>query len=541
MMIIPSRTKPPVSAGPNPAHPLADRLAGCWLLNEGAGRAVRDVSGARHDGSFSGGPLWMPSAVGPAVAFDGNDDWISMGNCLNLGTEDVTVLALVQYSAVNQPEQWQGVYMGAIAGKGHLGPSNGYGVSVYGGNKIYWQVRNQSTVLGVTSDNALNDGRWHTAIGVCERESATGLRLYIDGVRQSATADPTGLAGINITDTVAFAIGSRQDSSLAWMCDFLGGVAAVCVWKRVLTEAEIGQLQREPFILFAQRRRTACLTVPAGTVVDMTGAAQAVSTTSATLQVMRGLAGAGIACSTATAALRKVSPERSPLERAWRQGILAHGLTPAAVQLATTLTRGWFWTRQRGCTAVYRGPSLAQVDSNRLLQVTDLQAKEITLPAHLSHPPDSIRCYLVRRFNSRGDREGTDAAAVMVAIGLDGQLAPPAPNIVIYPDAEQITGRRLRLTWLYCPLHQGAAPLEFRVHWDGATGQIDWEHPLATIPYAGQRIYQYVTGPLDEGSYTFAVRCGVAHQVENGPGASIVCSVANATPEIPPVLAIETM
>ena len=147
MTAISSRIKPPVAARPNPAHPLADRLVGCWLLNEGAGQVVRDSSGQRHDGSFSGSPVWTPGTFGPAVEFDGYDDWISMGNCLNLGTDDVTLLALVQYSAADQPEQWEGEHIAAIAGKGYLGPGNGYGLSIDAGNKIYWQVRTQSACL----------------------------------------------------------------------------------------------------------------------------------------------------------------------------------------------------------------------------------------------------------------------------------------------------------------------------------------------------------------------------------------------------------
>lgn len=256
-MPISSQRKPPVAAGPNRASSLADELVGCWLLNEGTGQTVGDASGYHREGSFAGGPRWQPGPLGWAVEFDGNDDWISMGNCLDVGTDDITVLALVQYSAADQPDQWQGEHIGAIAGKGHLSSASGYGLSVGVGNKIYWQVRSQSTVFSIASDGALNDGRWHAVAAVCDRDSSTGMRLYVDGVRQSATADPTSIAALNLSGPMAFAIGSRQDGSLAWAWDFLGQVAAVCVWKRVLTETQIDQLHREPFAWFARRRRVA--------------------------------------------------------------------------------------------------------------------------------------------------------------------------------------------------------------------------------------------------------------------------------------------
>ena len=482
MTAISSRIKPPVAARLNPAHPLADHLVGCWLLHEGAGQVVRDVSGQRHDGSFSGNPTWTPGTFGPVVEFDGNNDWISMGNCLNLGPDDVTVLALVQYSG-DQPEQWEGEHIGAIAGKGYLCPSGGYGLSIGAGNRICWQARNQSTVFNVVSDSALNDGLWHAAIAVCDRDSVTGMRLYIDGVRQSTTADPTSIAGIDVTDPAAFAIGSRQDTGLTWTWDFLGRVAAVCVWKRVLTEAQIGQLQREPFALFARRQPFACLTLPVGAVVDVAGAAHGVSSAVATLQIVRGLSGVGAAHANAMAALRKAGSPTMPGERPRLRDALAHGLSSTAFKLATTLTQGWFWARRRGCTAVYRGPTVAEVDFSHILQVADPGAGQVVLPAGLSHPPVSTHCYLARRFNGRGTPERTTAAAVMVRIGPDGRLAPPAANAALDLKGECIGGRRFRLTWFYCSLDQETAPQEFHIYWDSGTGGIDLEHPLATIPY----------------------------------------------------------
>ena len=536
MTAISSRIKPPVAARPSPAHPLADHLAGCWLLSEGAGQVVRDISGPCHDGSFSGNPAWTPGAFGPAVEFDGNNDWISMGNCLNLGTDDVTLLALVQYSG-DQPEQWEGEHIAAVAGKGYLGSNSGYGLFIGAGNRICWQVRNQSTVFNVASNSVLNDGLWHVAAAVCDRDSATGMRLYIDGVRQSATADPTSIAGIDITDPAAFAIGSRQDTNMAWAWDFLGRVAAVCVWKRVLTEAEIGQLQREPFALFVRRRAPACFTFPAGAIVDLAGSAHGVSSATATLHVIRGLSGASAARATATAVLRKAGSVTLPGARPHLRDALSNGMTSTAFKLGTILTQGWFWARRRGGTAVYRGPSITQVDFNHILQVADPQSKEVVLPMHLSHPPGSTHCYLVRRFNGRGDQERTTAAAVLVRIGPDGQLAQPAPNAVLGLQGQRIGGRRLRLIWFYPPLNQEAAPQEFHVYSDGGAGPMDLEHPLATVPYEGCRFYQWETEPLGDGQYTFAVcPCGVNH-VESMLLVSVVCPMTGLAPEAPTILA----
>jgi len=223
-----SRMEPAVCASVPPTHPLARALAGCWLLNEGAGATAPDAGGRHHDGAFSGAPTWSQSPFGHAVEFDGADDWIAMGacldlgtddsqgpfgravefdgaddwiamgDCLDLGTDDITVLALVRYSAASQPDAWSGSHYGAIAGRGYLSASKGYGLLVDASNRIGWQVRNGASCFTVASDAALNDGLWHLAIGVWDRDSTTGVRLYIDGVRQTATADATTLDGIDL-------------------------------------------------------------------------------------------------------------------------------------------------------------------------------------------------------------------------------------------------------------------------------------------------------------------------------------------------------
>jgi hypothetical protein len=120
-------------------------------------------------------------------------------------------------------------------------------------------------------------------------------------------------------------------------------------------------------------------------------------------------------------------------------------------------------------------------------------------------------------------------------------LTPPAPNGVRGLTGRQRAGRKLRLTWFYSPLDQETAPREFHVCWDATTGWIDWEHPLATIPYDGPRRYQYETGPLDQGRYTFVVRPGAGDPVEAASRASLVCSITGSSPAAPTILGPEAV
>ncbi len=541
-----SKTKPAVSAAVNPAHPLARGIAGCWLLNEGAGTVARDIAGLRRDGSLSGSPVWSRGSFGAAIDFDGSDDWITMGDCLNLGTDEVSVLAIVRYSAA-QPDQWSGQAIGAIAGKGYLdSASKGYGLFVGAGNQIHWQIRNQGTDFSAVSDASLNDGCWHLAVGVCDRDSSTGVRLYIDGVRQSSTADATSLNGVDLSGSRAFAVGSRQEESAGtWYWDFLGSVAMVCVWKRVLTETEIRRLQHSPFELVWSQCPLARLRPPAS-VVSCSGSIRATTWVRATAQVVRSLAGA-IHASTSlrgvlsvpgpvplagtmreTSALRgnlSCVPEPSPFQgmprtqRAWQREALFNGATADAIKLGTTLTQGWFWMRRNGCTAVYRGRRLSRVDLSRILYVAEPKAAEITLPAHLSHLSGSTHCYLVRRFDGCGRQDQTMSAAAMLRVSSDGRSAILRPNAVFGLTGRPTDTTAVQWTWLYCPLDQEATPGQFNLY--RADGSF-----IGTVRYQGRRFYSFDDANLAD----IVVRSADVAGIEGKPSTSSIHPVAPTPP-----------
>lgn len=581
-----SKIKPPIAAGLKPAHPLAHGLVGCWLLNEGAGRAAHDATGHHHDGSFSGAPLWRPGKFGHAVEFDGYDDWISMGDCLDLGTDDVTLFAIVKYSATIQPEETGGIRYAAVAGKGYLGPNEkGYGLFIRD-NHVAWQTRNLAANFYAISDNTLNDKQYHTAVGVCDRNSSTGVMLYIDGVRQAMTGDPTILNGLDLSGPQAFAMGSRQDQAGTWLFDFQGTISAVCVWKRVLAEGEIRQLQRDPFVLFACRPAVALLGASAGVVVDCTGSivgqssapaivrvtrdliasAHVDTLTSATSQVIRNMSGTSAVSTTlvgvltqsgiialagtarAIATLQGTLTTTVPLaafeamldnESFWLREALFNGMTSVAFKLGTALAGGWFWTRRQGCTAVYRGAAFTQVDLSSVLYVTDIGAKELSLPAYLSHVAGRTYRYLVRRCNSCGCQEQTTHTSVVVRIAPDGTLEPSAPNAVIALKGEQIASM-LRLAWFYCPLDQKAAPECFNVYWDNGSGRVDYENPVAKVAYTARKFYRHHSEILTVGQYTFAIRAEGATHRENDASAEIICQTDDRSPEMATMLVVET-
>ncbi|MBA7545487.1 hypothetical protein ES705_37856 [subsurface metagenome] len=204
------------------------------------------------------------------------------------------------------------------------------------------------------------------------------------------------------------------------------------------------------------------------------------------------------------------------METKWLKGALFAGMTGNAFKLGTVLTLGWFWARVGGCSALYRGSSMERIDFENVLAVAEADAAEISPPSYVQHNSSSTYFYVIRRANNCGDEERTLAAAVKVSIDVNGNLADPQPNSIFEATAQQVAGNKVQLVWFYCPIEQQSAPACFKVYYDGGTGQIDYENPIATIRYAGRRFYSHQSNTLNAGKYLFCIRAEDAAGTENG-------------------------
>ena len=85
----------------NKNHPLARGLAGCWVMNEGTGFKVFDLSGNGNTGTMTGmtNSDWVPGTDGYALDFDGTDDYIAVGDRSSLQFSDAfTIMIRCQHS-----------------------------------------------------------------------------------------------------------------------------------------------------------------------------------------------------------------------------------------------------------------------------------------------------------------------------------------------------------------------------------------------------------------------------------------------------------
>ena len=482
----------------NGTHPLVRDLGMCWVFNEGSGAEVFDLSGNSRTGTLNGSPSWSAGTFGSTLEYDGNDDrvetslpvissapvsaslWFKVEELPSTRAQDGTLLI---QRVTGSPYQSFRTYIESTD------------------DKLYFLIYNSSGANSATtiSDSAIQTGIWYHVVFILDSDYDTCM--YVNGVRQTDT-DNSG-SFYNANDVLR--LGSRTGTS----DDFKGKIDLVTIFNRSLSASEVTLLYRDPFCLFEPRRNTGWI-LSAPTVISLSGSTCAQSSTTGTLG----------------------SFLSSPITQMdWLREALFNGMTSNALKLGTTLSLGWFWLRTTGCSALYRGPSMDQIDFMDVLSVASPDAGLISPPGYVAHEFSSTYFYAIRRFNSCGYQERTLGAAEKVRIGADGRLPEPQPNKVLTMSAEQTEGNRMQLAWFYYPLDQKSEPVRFNVYYDNRTGQIDHQTPLASIGYRGPKFYRYRSDTLEPGRYLFSVSVEDANGMESHSSAQLAVQINAASPD----------
>jgi len=512
--------KPPRGTQLNKAHPLARGLVGCWVMNEGTGSKVFDLSGNRNTGTIYNA-LWQPGKFGSALYFDGSGDYVNCGTNASLLPDIFTVTAWIKTTKTtdNGLVRWANyrptIFIYNSKMRIDLGATN---YRLFNNNPVNILDNNWHHVALIVTGNGQND--------------ITNSKMYADGQAQDIyyTESATSPA----TKTL-FEIGMRSQWNEG---PFDGLIDGIHIWNRALSAAEIAHLYREPFCMFDLPIESGLL-YPAGQIVWLTAASTATSSVYGTLTKQSKLAGIIDAAAALSAILTWCY--RGQVERQWLIEALFNGMTANAFKLGTALCGGWFWMRRFGCCALYRGPSMEQIDFANILTVAEQDAGSISPPDYLPHHSNSTYFYVVRRFNICGYQERTLAAAVKVAIDADGNLIEPKPNNIFVWRLDQVYGNKIQLIWFYCPLEQESKPESFRIYYDGGTGLVDYENPIATINYQGRKFYTYQSDALAAGRYLFAVRAEDAAGIENNSLAQLAVQLNITNPDAIDILSVENI
>lgn len=229
------------------------------------------------------------------------------------------------------------------------------------------------------------------------------------------------------------------------------------------------------------------------------------------------------------------------MEGKWFRDCLFSGMSANAFKLGTVLSLGWFWFRLSGCSVMYRGKGMEEIDFHKLLAVGPSEAQQLQPPDYFEHENDSKYFYIIRRVNLCGMEEQSLGAAVRVVIDPSGELAEPEPNAVFGAKIEHSGSNKVKLLWFYCPVGQGERPVCFNIYTDNGTGQLDYETAIAKIPYTKPQFYSYEADVSGAGKHLFAIRAEGGNGVENSSLVFLQTQLLTVSPEAIDILKTEAV
>ena len=215
----------------NKAHQLGDPVA-LWLLNEGSGNKVFDLSGNGNTGTFSTGgaqPSWIVGNQGPAINFV--NDSIAINNNVGLDSGIFTIVVGVRFNATSGDE--------TMVGGGATPGGSDYPQFRMQGTGLLSLQDSQEGKIGEAS-TAIAAGGWHQC---ATSYDGTNWAIFIDG-----RLDNSGVNARVFTTPQITIIGATQLVNEP----LIGDISYVYIYNRVLSASEIALLYREPFCMFEE-------------------------------------------------------------------------------------------------------------------------------------------------------------------------------------------------------------------------------------------------------------------------------------------------
>jgi len=230
--------KPPLGSMIDFSHPLSRGLVGCWLMNEGSGNRIHDISGNNNHGVLTNGPTWKPGRDGGALAFDGSNDYVESPDSDLLEPTDATFVLWIY------PILWAGSIRVLIAKR----VTNGYMIFFHTAtNKLYWDWGPAAEGTNRWATTYLPPLNIWTMLGFTRTASARGL--YVNGAIHSSSS-----AGDSTKIATASVLRIGHDSS-AVQYPFNGSISSVSIYNRALSAEEIAKLYVNPYCFIWNPRK----------------------------------------------------------------------------------------------------------------------------------------------------------------------------------------------------------------------------------------------------------------------------------------------
>lgn len=242
--------KPTLGFGINPSHALSQGLIGAWVMNEGGGLSLKDLSGKNNTGALTGGPTWSAGQFGPALSFNGSSSYVDLGSGVPLATR-ISISARLKVASFIANMQIVCSDASVRRFQFRVNSSNGIDFVVFDGGG--------SVLAFASSATTLSANIFYHVIGTYDGSNAY---VYINGV-QDATGAGSG-SSATVADTIY--IGARNTGSLF----FSGVIDEVLIYNRALSSYEVQQLYVDPFC-FMQPARGQILSFPSTAPPPATG------------------------------------------------------------------------------------------------------------------------------------------------------------------------------------------------------------------------------------------------------------------------------
>jgi len=222
--------KPPLGVQLIPGHPMNKNLVGWWLMNEGAGGQVYDLSGNGNRGTLVDNAHWVSDQYGPCLSFDGDGDYVEIPN---IGSPSYLTISAWVY-----PNSWSNNFP-RIVDRVYNGQFAFYFTAT---GLLSWALCTaQGDVdYGTRSNVSMSTGVWSHVVLTYDGTSA---RTYVNGVLRETYS--TNLGGVLDTSSSAIRLAQRVDAGDSRAFD--GKIDDVMIYDRALSAEEIKALYADPF------------------------------------------------------------------------------------------------------------------------------------------------------------------------------------------------------------------------------------------------------------------------------------------------------
>ena len=207
------------------------RLVAWWKFDEGSGSAANDASGNNLHGTIAGDPTWVDGVAGKALKFDGDGDYVDLGNDSRFNlTRQITVAAWIKVNAFDC--EWQ-----AIINKGdgswRLQRNGTEGSIEFACTGAFVPGAQVGSLFGMAG---VDDGRWHHIAGTYD---GSKICLYVDG-KLDVSSEAEGAIEVNQYNLFIGANAEKPDRN------FKGSIDDVRIYSYALSAEEVKAISAGP-------------------------------------------------------------------------------------------------------------------------------------------------------------------------------------------------------------------------------------------------------------------------------------------------------